>query len=72
MRLTPSTSIVLYVIIWVVILFLVLPWGVRVPDKIEPGHATSAPENPRIGLKFLITTVVSVFLWVIAFLVLRA
>jgi len=71
-RLTPSTSIVLYVIIWVVILFLVLPWGVRVPDKIEPGHATSAPENPRIGLKFLITTVVSVFLWVIAFLVLRA
>lgn len=69
---TLSTSIILYVMIWVVVLFLVLPWGVRVPDKVEPGHANSAPENPQIGLKFLITTVISAFLWVIAFLILRA
>ena len=68
---TLSTSIILYVMIWVVVLFLVLPWGVRIPEKIEKGHATSAPENPQIGLKFLITTGISVFLWVIAFLVLR-
>lgn len=69
---TISTGIVLYVMIWVVVLFLVLPWGVRVPDKVQPGHAESAPENPRIGLKFLITSLISAFLWVIAFLVLRA
>lgn len=66
-----SASIVLYVIIWVVVLFLVLPWGVRIPEKVEPGHAESAPENPYIGLKLLITSVLSAFLWVIAFLLLR-
>jgi len=57
--------------IWVVILFMVLPWGVRVPDKIEPGHADSAPENPQIGLKLLVTTVISALLWVVASLILK-
>ncbi len=68
---TFSISIIVYIMIWVVVLFLVLPWGVRIPDKIEPGHATSAPENSYIGLKFLITTIISLFLWVIAYLILR-
>jgi predicted secreted protein len=66
-----SSGIVVYVMIWVVILFLVLPWGVRIPQKVERGHANSAPENPYIGLKFLITSVISAFLWVIAYVVLR-
>lgn len=69
---TLTTGIVVYVMIWVVVLFLVLPWGVRIPDIIERGHADSAPENPYIGLKFLITSVASAFLWVIAYLVLKA
>ncbi len=64
-----SIGILVYVMIWVVVLFLVLPWGVCIPDQVERGHATSAPENPHIGLKFLITTVFSAFLWVIAYLV---
>lgn len=61
---------IIYIIIWVVVLFMVLPWGVRIPDKSESGHATSAPENPHIGLKFLITSVLSAFLWIIAYLIL--
>lgn len=60
-----------YVIIWVVALFLVLPWGVRIPNNVDLGHATSAPENPYIGLKLLVTTILSAFLWVIAYLVLK-
>jgi predicted secreted protein len=68
---TLSIGIIVYVMIWVVVLFLVLPWGVRLPDEVRPGHATSAPEKPYIGLKFLITTVISAFLWVIAHLILR-
>ncbi|MDZ4323274.1 MAG: DUF1467 family protein [Alphaproteobacteria bacterium] len=47
------TGLLLYVVIWVVILFMVLPWGVHVPEKIEKGHATSAPENPYMGIKLL-------------------
>lgn len=65
-----ATGIVVYVMIWVVVLFLVLPWGVRLPDWVEQGHANSAPENPYIGLKLLVTSVASAFLWVIAYLVL--
>lgn len=68
---TFSIGWVVYVMIWVIVLFLVLPWGVRIPDRIEQGHAASAPENPHIGLKFLVTSVFSAFLWVIAYLILR-
>lgn len=68
---TFSSSFVLYVIIWVVVLFLVLPWGVRIPEQAGPGHATSAPENPYIGFKLLVTTTLAVFLWVIAYLILK-
>lgn len=68
---TFSTGIVVYVMIWVVMLFLVLPWAVRLPDRVERGHADSAPENPYIGLKLLITSVLSALLWVIAYLILK-
>lgn len=68
---TLSNGIVLYVILWVVVLFLVLPWGVHIPHTVERGHANSAPEKPYIGLKLLITSVVTAFFWVIAYLILR-
>lgn len=68
---TFSTGIVLYVMIWVVVLFLVLPWGVHMPEKVGRGHADSAPENPHIVLKFLITSILAAFIWVIGFLILR-
>jgi predicted secreted protein len=67
---TFTTSILVYVMIWVVVLFMVLPWGVRLADKPEPGHATSAPMHPYIGLKLLITSVISLFVWVIAYIIL--
>ena len=61
-----------YVMIWVIVLFLVLPWGVRIPDRIESGHATSAPEHPYIGLKLGITSILSALLWVVAYLILKS
>ena len=65
-----SIGIIVYVMIWVVVLFLVLPWGVRIPERAERGHADSAPENPHIGLKLFVTSVLSALLWVIASLML--
>ena len=44
-------------------LFAVLPWGVRVPEKQEKGHATSAPERPMIWRKAAITTLIAGVLW---------
>ena len=57
------TGLLVYVMVWWVVLFAVLPWGVRVPDEQEPGHASSAPSNPMIGRKALITTAISAVVW---------
>ena len=56
-------GIVVYVIVWWLVLFTVLPWGVRPPAQPEKGHATSAPARPRLLLKFLITTVIATGFW---------
>ena len=53
------TAIMTYVIIWWTVLFAVLPWGNKPPEKPGPGHATSAPEKPRLLVKFAVTTVIS-------------
>ena len=53
----------IYIVIWFVVLFMVLPWGVRTADEPEPGHATSAPIHPRLGLKVLVTTVLAGLIW---------
>ena len=53
-----------YLLLWFLVLLLVLPWGVKVTEEPEEGHATSAPVDPRIGLKILITTVIAALLWV--------
>ncbi len=61
------TGTMVYVIIWWLVLFLVLPWGVHVPDEHEPGHATSAPAKPMMWRKALITTLIAAVFWGIAY-----
>ena len=65
------TGLLLYVVIWVVILFMVLPWGVHIPEKIEKGHATSAPENPYMWIKLLVTSLIAALLWIVAYILLK-
>jgi predicted secreted protein len=54
-----ATGIMVYIVIWWIVLFTVLPWGAHPPEHPEPGHATSAPERPRLLLKFAVTTVIA-------------
>ena len=49
-------------IIWWLVFFLVLPFGQEIPDKVEKGHADSAPKDPKLGIKSLITTVIAAIL----------
>lgn len=63
------SGIFVYFLIWWVVLFAVLPWGVQVPDNPEPGHAPSAPVHPRLGIKAIVTTLVSAVIWVIVWYV---
>lgn len=64
---TLFTGILVYTLIWWVVLFMVLPWGVKVPDEPEPGHAASAPSNPNLVRKFLITTVIAALFFGVAY-----
>lgn len=60
------SAILVYAVIWTVVIFIVLPLGVKVPENADEGHASSAPANPRIFEKILITSLVSAILWALA------
>ncbi len=66
------SGVFIYVLIWFVVLFTVLPWGVKVPENPEPGHAPSAPINPRIGVKLVATSLVSAIVWAIVWYVMQS
>jgi predicted secreted protein len=66
------TGIMVYLVIWWVVLLTVLPWWVKVPDQPEPGHATSAPENPMMWRKVLITTLIAAVFWGLAYLLIES
>jgi predicted secreted protein len=69
---TLATSIAIYVVVWWVVLFAVLPWGVKPPETLVPGQADSAPENPRLLLKAAVTTVIAGVIWAGIYLVVRS
>jgi predicted secreted protein len=60
-------AIVTYVVIWVIVLFMILPIGVRQPEEQETGHMPGAPENPRLWLKFAATSAIAAVLWGLAY-----
>lgn len=57
------TALFIYIVVWWIVLFAVLPWGVRTPDEAEPGMANSAPVKPRILFKFAVTSLVALVVW---------
>ena len=67
-----STGTAVYLVIWWLVIFMVLPWGARSvidEDDVQKGHAQGAPKNPRMVLKIAITTVISGVLWGIVYTV---
>jgi predicted secreted protein len=57
-----ATSIAIYFLIWWVVLFAVLPWGVRSQHEggeIAPGSDPGAPTIPRLKRKLVWTTIVA-------------
>lgn len=56
---TLATGIMVYIVLWWLVLFTVLPWGVRPAENPQAGHEIGAPEKPRLLLKFAVTTVVA-------------
>jgi predicted secreted protein len=61
------SGIAVYLVIWWVVLFAVLPFGVRRNEEQGTGVDPGAPENPRMLVKLLATTAVSAVLWLAFF-----
>ena len=64
-------SIIIYVMIWWIIFFSILPVGIRsnkevFKEKIE-GMDPGAPKNPKIAKKFLITTIITSIIFVVIY-----
>ena len=58
---------VVFILLWWWVFFMTLPFGVKAPDSVEIGHATSAPEKPMIRRKAMIATIIASILFVIVF-----
>jgi predicted secreted protein len=60
------TAAVLWIIVWWTVLFAVLPIGTRPVADADPATGwRGAPERPRMGRKFLWTTLITTVIWVI-------
>lgn len=63
------TGIVVYILVWWVTLFAVLPLWVTPMERGEPGHAAGAPQNPRMARKLALTTAIAAVIWLGIFIV---
>ena len=59
----PVTGVVVFIIIWWLILFMVLPWGISRTENPEAGHDPGAPARPMVVRKLLITTALTIVLF---------
>jgi predicted secreted protein len=68
-----ATGIAIYFLIWWVVLFAVLPWGVKAQgDDAPPGSDPGAPHAARIWMRLLWTTVTSTVIFaILAFVYLK-
>ncbi len=54
--------IVIYVIIWWLVLFVILPLGIQRDENTISGNDPGAPKNPMLKKKIISTTIISFFL----------
>ncbi|MDA7715267.1 DUF1467 family protein [Pelagibacteraceae bacterium] len=69
-------SIIVYVLIWWVIFFSILPVGIqsnkeKFKEKIE-GIDPGAPNNPKIGKKFFITTISTSIIFIVIYYLVKS
>ena len=66
------SAIVIYMVLWWLVFFMVLPWGVSRTANPEIGHDPGAPEKPMLWRKVAITTLIATILFGITFAVVES
>jgi predicted secreted protein len=64
-------SLIVYISIWWIVFFSVLPIGIKsqnakFSDELH-GNDRGAPKNPKIGKKFLITTLITSIIFLVIY-----
>lgn len=57
------TGLAVYVVIWWLVLFTVLPFGIKPAAEDDIGAGAGAPANPRLFLRIAVTTVIAAVIW---------
>lgn len=65
-------GLAVYLIIWWLTLFMVLPWGVQTVADPNPGDDHGAPDKPRMVIKAAVTTVIAGIFFAIFYFVYEA
>ncbi|WP_316976654.1 DUF1467 family protein [Shumkonia mesophila] len=65
------SGIAVYLVIWWLVIFMVLPWGNQPLDAVDVarGHAPSAPRKPHLAIKVAATTAIAGILWAIVYVI---
>ncbi len=68
-----TSAVVLYMVIWFMTLFVVLPIGYQSQEEedgeVVPGTPPGAPSTPMLKRKFIWTTIAATLIWGVAYLV---
>ena len=61
------SGLVVFILLWWWVFLMSLPFGIKTPEQVENGHATSAPEQPMLRRKVSISTAIALILFVIIY-----
>ncbi len=62
-------SLAIYLILWWLVLFLVLPFGVKKDQSIISGNDPGAPKETFLKKKIILTSIISLFLTIIVIII---
>ena len=66
------SAIVVYLVLWWLVLFMVLPWGINRTEAPEEGHDPGAPERPMLWRKAAVTTLIATVLFAIVYYIVNS
>lgn len=59
----PVSAITVFVVLWWMVFFAVLPWGVQRDEAPQTGNDPGAPARPRLLRKALLSTAIAAMLF---------
>ena len=55
-------GIVVFIMVWWLVLFMVLPFGVRSTQTVQKGNDHGAPQKTHLKIKLIVTTIIALVL----------